>query len=142
MQNFGSLFSWTFPSPNMTEGIYNHTDKSPTFKLVPLPIFIEFFLKTPSIGKSWNRKRIRIKFRGSQTLLSKSLFYSKLMTRWTKNDDFKSKKKLPDGRHRLDATSKLLAKPIWPNSIKIGLAGFAVLFLELEHLSVNTDNKT
>ena len=52
-------------------------------RLLPSPIFIEFFLKTPSIGKSWNRKRIRIKFRGFQTLLSESLFYSKLMTRWT-----------------------------------------------------------
>ena len=54
-------------------------------RLVPLPIFIDFFLKTPFIGKSWkwNRKRIRIKFRGFQTLLSESLFYSKLMTRWT-----------------------------------------------------------
>ena len=44
---------------------------------MPSQFFIEFF------GKSWNRKRIRIRYRGFQTILSETLFYSQLIIRWT-----------------------------------------------------------
>ena len=58
-------------------------DKSPTSQACALAKVSRFFSLNTLYWQVLKQEKIGIKFRGFQTLLWESLFYSKLMTRWT-----------------------------------------------------------